>query len=135
MSKLIRKQNTFDRLADIAAINHYKHAFGTFRRVTKSDDEILAHIAEINASGESGEPTFKSPTNHPLGYWKVLNAIADTDGITRRELFAEFKHNLTFQLRRLQYAQLIQLNYKTHKFTVTSFGSDYIFAVKNEFEV
>lgn len=129
MRKLISNQKNFIKLAERAAINHYKSGMWWSKKTGYY--EILECIRRENKSRNvNHNPTFTEPTDHPLGYWNVLNTIAKSNGITRRELHEKFKHNLTLVLSRLQCAELISLG-DDHKFKATMFGERYIQAVKN----
>lgn len=143
-NKLNRRPSLFESIANIAAINHYRAKHSYMSPLNATDDEILRNIECVNKEGHLpgkswshyGCRTFRSPNNHPTGYWNVLKYIAsDRHGFKRREIHAHFNlKSMSMQLDNLEYAGLIRLDRKyTHKFTVTDFGKAYISAVICEF--
>lgn len=142
--KLNRRPSLFESIANIAAINHYRAKHSYMSPLKATDEEILRNIECINKEGHMpgkswscyGCRTFRSPNNHPTGYWNVLKYIASNkDGLKRREICAHFNlKSMSMQLDNLEYAGLVRLDREyTHKFKVTDLGKAYISAVICEF--
>ena len=147
MKKFQRRCQTFEKIADIAAVNCWRdmHLVGVnpnskWRKA--SDKKILAQIRIRNRSNDGYAcPTFRQPTDCKTGFYNVLKKIwldSCIGGITTKNLcFVLSAKSLSQTLRRLEGAKLICRDESGNsiKWKVSELGNAYLNALWKEFIV
>lgn len=144
MKKLTRRMS-FNDYADKAAANWWRSScWLTSKWRHAPDSKVLAKIRMRNQNLDGHGrgyacPTFRQPTNCKSGFFNVLLDISKNPGEkTKFYVNRAGVKSLAQTLRRLSGAGLVECSIDNHNaatWNVTDFGTSYLVAAFNEFEI